>query len=302
MKKILLTALSLLFVLTACDIKEDREDCPGGETRIQVYVEKFQSVEGASIPNNSEAQFNTHIEVMNFYLYKDDDLVEQGQLDMSTHNAQTYSFVYPALSYGDYTLVLLGNTTDNMPETRSVPDMDLVYPGYAKTDDYFRNSFEFTVEDREDHTYVTQLQRVQGIARFTFLNMPDYITGIDVALDELSSHSHRNGSYTDKYTLNRYLPYEDLERDESNTFTFSVMAYPTLSDEKTSWRVKLYRDDSEIPYYDQIVLTDLHLLRNQLLDLVMDFGQGSGTGEFRFYINLNGQWDGWHNVNGSLLN
>ena len=293
--------MSLLFVLTACNIKDDLDDCPGGDTRIHVYVEKFQHEDGKGIPENSEAKFNTRIDVVNFYLYKGGDIVDQGTLDAAGITTQTHTFDFPELSYGDYTLVLLGNTEGNMP-TRSIPDMDLVYPGYAATHDYFRDSFEFTVKDREDHAYVTQLKRVQGVVRFTFLNLPAYITGIDVSLDELSSHSHRDGSYTDEYTLNRFLPHDDLERDESNTFSFSVMAYPTLKGELGSWRVKLYRNGSAEPYYDQIVLTDLRLLRNQLLDLVMDFGQGAGPQDFNFYIDLNTRWDGWHEVGGPVIN
>lgn len=295
MKKILLLSAVLLWGFTACDIKDDLDDCPGGETRIQVYVEKFQHEEGRSIPENSEAQFNTRIARMHFYLYKGDELQEQGVLDMTNVSAQTYTFTYPALSYGDYTLVLLGNTENNMP-SRAIPDMDLVYPGYAVTEDYFRDSFEFTVGDREGHAYVTQLKRVQGVVRFTFLNMPAYITGVDVSLDELSSHSHRNGSYTDEYTFNRFQPESALERDENNAHSFSVLTFPTLENERTSWRVKLYRDGSEEPYFDQVILTDLQALRNQLLDLVMDFGQLGDAGSFRYYVNLDGQWDGWHDV------
>ena len=295
MKKILLISLSLLVMFTACDIKEDRDDCPGGETRIQVYVEKFQHEEGRSIPENSEAQFNTRIHSIYYYLYKGDDLQEQGVLDATDISAQTYTFTYPSLSYGDYTLVLLGNTENNMP-SRSIPEMDLVYPGYAVTEDYFRDSFDFTVSDPDGHAYVTQLQRVQGVVRFTFLNMPAHITGIDVSLDELSSHSFRDGSYTDEYTFSRYLPQSDLVRDENNVVSFSVLTFPTLEDERTSWRVKLYRDGSEQPYFDRVVLTDLQALRNQLLDLVMDFGELGDGGSFRYYVNLDGLWDGWHDI------
>ena len=294
MKKILLLSAVILWGFTACDIKEDQDDCPGGETRIQVYVEKFQHEEGLTIPQNSEAQFNTRIGTMNFYLYKDGNLVEEGVIDATSISAQTYTFDYPALSYGDYTLVLLGNTENNMP-SRSIPAMALVYPGYADTEDYFRDSFEFTVSDRQEHHYITQLKRVHGVVRFTFLNMPAYITGIDVSLDHLSSQNHRNGSYTDEYTFNRYQPESALERDENNAHSFSVLTFPTLSGEETSWRVKLYRDGSQTPYYDRIVLGELEVVRNQLLDLVMDFGGGEGGG-FNFYIDLDKQWDGWHDV------
>ena len=303
MKKIVLTTLSLLFMLTACNVKEDLDDCPGGETRIQVYVEKFQSEEDGSMPANSEAQFNTRINDLTFYLYKGDDLVEQGELDVTGVTAQTYSFAYPSLSYGDYTLVLLGNTSNNRPALRSIPDTDLVYPGYAKTEDYFRDSFDFTVEDKEVHTYTTQLKRVQGLVRFNFLNLPDYVTAIDVTLDELSSHSHRDGSYTDEYTFSRHLAESVLVRDAENAHSFTVMTYPTLDGEKSSWRVKVYRDGSDVPYYDRIVMTDLHVLRNQLLDLTVEFPDDPDDPDptpdpdpdpedINFYVGLNNEWDG----------
>lgn len=294
MKKILLLSAVLLWGFTACNIKEDQDDCPGGETRIQVYVEKFQHEEGLSIPQNSEAQFNTRIGVMNFYLYKDGEMVEEGVIDATSISAQTYTFDYPSLEYGDYSLLLLGNTENNMP-SRSIPDMELVYPGYATTEDYFRDFFEFTVADRQEHNYVTQLKRVQGVVRFTFLNVPDYITGIDVSLDKLSSHSHRNGSYTDEYTLSRFQQESVLTRDENNTHSFSVMTFPTLPGEQTSWRLKLYRDGSELPYYDQIAATELDVLRNQLLNLGMNFGLGEPDG-FNFFIDMDTQWDGSNGV------
>lgn len=298
MKRILLLASVALVSLAGCNIHDDTDDCPGGVS-IGIYVEKFQSEEGKTIPENSEALFKTRISELIYYLYRGGELAESGTIDFSGAGGQTYTFTRNSLREGDYTLVLYANTADNRPASRALPGWTLSYPGYERTKDYFSDRFGFKVEYNKQSEYVTQLKRVQDIVRFNFLNLPSYITRIEVELDKLSSRSHIDGTYTNEYKFEMALSGDDLQTNADGDLIVPVMTFPTLRDEASSWTVRLYRDGQSEPFYNDVVLADLHALRNQLLDLVMDTGAG---GEFSFYVNLDAKWDGSHVVGGPVVN
>lgn len=305
MKKIVILLAACFYTLTGCNSVKtgaDTELCPGGECRIQVYVEKFQSQAGLSIPENSEAQFNTRIQTLSYYLYRDGSLYQSGEIPgVASITAQTYLFSRADMLPGRYELVLLGNTHDNMPQMRDAGSAELTYPGYDRTADYFMDRFEFTVSDAENHEYITQLKRVHGFVRFNFLNLPADATSVEVQLDELTSHSYINGTYDGDYLFTRLLPATELQSTATNTFTSSVMTFPTMAGQQTSWRVRLYRDGETTPYYDNLIRNDLQVVRNQLLDLTMDFGTGDGTGDFTFSVGLDSEWDSWHELVGAVL-
>lgn len=305
MKKIVILLAACFYTLTGCNSVKtgaSTELCPGGECRIQVYVERFQSQAGLSIPENSETQFNTRIQTLWYYLYKNGSLYQSGEIPGVTEvTAQTYLFTRADLSQGRYELVLLANTQDNMPQMRDARSTELTYPGYDRTADYFIDRFEFMVNDAENHDYITQLKRVQGIVRFNFLNLPAEATTVEVELDELTSRSYLDGGYAGEYLFTRQLPAAELQAAANDTFTSAVMTFPTMTGEQTAWVVRLYRDGETTPYHNEVVRTDLQVVRNQLLDLTMDFGTGDGTGDFSFSVGLDNEWDSWHELVGAVL-
>lgn len=287
MKTTILGIIVALFTLAGC-IKEDLDPCPAGNVRMNIYAEKFQNISEDPMLS-TETDFKGRMSHLRYFLYQGDVLKDQGIVrDFSGVNGAFYTLSWQNLDFGDYRLVLVGNSTANaMTGDGSVADnLLLTYPGADLTEDYFSAVFPFTVDCNCTTDFNVGLSRMQGVVRYTFKNVPADLTDIEIGMTGVTAQKHITGDYegagnaTHRHTI---LPVRAVAGPD-----FSIGIFPTLPDKKAVFSMKLYRNHEPEPYYDRMVTDTLRIRRNQLLEIGTTFSDG----EVFFEIKMDASWDG----------
>lgn len=289
MKTKVLLIIGIFFILVSC-IKEDLDPCPLGKVKINVYAEKFQNPSENAL-DNVEEKIKDRIQHLRYYLYHEGKIKQKGIVsDWSAVGGAFYTLTWEGLGWGDYELVLVGNSTKNaLSGDENIADnLVLTYPGSEHTEDYFATVLPFTVNCDCELEFNAALSRVQSVIRYIFKNVPVDLTDIEVKMSRLTTQKYITGNYEGegsafkKYTL---LP----TRAEANTI-FTIGAFPTHTDTRAALNMKLFRNHEMNPYYDQIVTDTLKVKRNQLLDIITTFSDG----KLNFEIRMDSSWDGFN--------
>lgn len=287
MKAKALGILLALFTLVGC-VKEDLDPCPVGNVKMNVYAEKFQNTSENAM-DNTEGRFADRIRHLRYFLYQEGKLKEKGVVsNLSAVNGAFYTLNWQNLDFGDYQLVVVGNSTADAltGDESSADNLLLTYPGADLTEDYFSAVFPFKVDCDCTTEYNVGLSRVQGVVRYTFKNIPADLTDIEVGMTGITNLKHITGNYEGAGTATHH--YSVVPVGAVTDPHFSIGTFPTLPDKKAVFSMKLYRNHETTPYYDQVVTDTLQIRRNQLLDIVTTFSDG----KISFEVKMDASWNG----------
>ena len=118
MKKILITLVICLLGFTSC-IQKDLPECETAGLSVSIYVERFGDEQAftraETLAAISEASFNHRIENLDYYLYKDDVLVDSGPLSEAVRaEGPYYTFTRTDIPWGEYKLALMANCVETI--------------------------------------------------------------------------------------------------------------------------------------------------------------------------------------------
>lgn len=201
MKKSLYIPFAFLCLLSAMSCIEEKLDpCPpqGGEVTVALRVEKFQA-RPPYRPSDFEQEFGKRIHSLDYLLYAGGQLVGQGRADdLHTASGGDYLFRIDTLPFGTYRLAFVANVTPRMMTgTMDAPEARyIVYQGEKNGDDHFRADVPFEVTCPCRNEFEAVLQRVHGITRFRFENIPARIASVEVVLDNVGQRMPLCGNPT----------------------------------------------------------------------------------------------------------
>lgn len=280
-------------LLAGC-IREDLEPCPESEVRIKLYVEKFQADPDASFAS-AEPHFNSRIEQLRYYLYKEGKVIEQGQLpDCTACTDSAYVFYRHGLEFGDYKLVVIGNGEGGA--FTSDPDhLVATYPGVEQTKDFFTASLPFTVNCACPLSYQGLLERMHGVVLGSFGQLPPEITGLEIKMANVGTRKPMEGAYEGSGELTKRV---DLTAyDSSKEVNVVIGAFPTAGNQPSSYYLSLYKNGADTPAYQFLVTDTLRVIRNQLVEVKMHFHAMNPS----FEVNVDTKWEGSLPVGGIVI-
>lgn len=284
--------ISLFFItillFTGC-IHETLDECPVGDVKIHVYVEKFKAVTH-NYPADMEAAFNTRIKDIHYLLFKDNALQEEGRLeDLSSFSGNSYTFERMGLDFGDYCLVLVSNCAA-FAGGNSPSELYLNYAGIDNREDYFAVCYPFTVDCNCETEYNVYLERTHGVIRYTFNNIPAEIIGIEMTMTNVGTRKAIDGDYSGQVEVTKLIPVGTLPRaaDANSDITVVIGTFPTTAGMRSAYRLRLFKDGEETPWYNETVTDTLTVRRNQHLDIITRFSGLTPS----FEVVINTSWDG----------
>lgn len=168
--------------------------------------------------------------------------------------------------------------TMDAPEARYI-----VYQGEKNGDDHFRADVPFEVTCPCRNEFEAVLQRVHGITRFRFENIPARIASVEVVLDNVGQRMPLCGEPDLACEVSKRIPAAQLRTRPAGSFTLGTFC--TLPGVRTSWRLRLYGED-DAPLYDRVVTDTLRIECNQLIDLTARFEEGDFRGEIEFSVDV----------------
>lgn len=271
-------------ILSGC-IKEDLEPCPAGNVRIKLYVEKFQADPTETFAA-AEPHFGDCVDQLRYYLYKEGVVMEQGLLpDCASCRDSAYVFHRSGLDFGNYKLVLVANC-ENGALTGDPGDWIIVYPGVDQTDDYLTASLPFTVDCNCELSFRTLLERMHGVIRYSFEQLPADITALEMRMTSVGSRKHLEGDYEAVTEVTKRV---DLPASGgAEQVNVVIGTFPTPAGRHSAYYLSLYKKGQTAPVYNDLVTDTLTVVRNQLLEIRTRFNHLYPS----FEVNVNTQWDG----------
>lgn len=179
------------------------------------------------------------------------------------------------------------------PEARYI-----VYQGEKNGDDHFRADVPFEVTCPCRNEFEAVLQRVHGITRFRFENIPAQIASVEVVLDNVGQRMPLCGEPDQGCEVSKRVTAAQLRTRAAGSFTLGTFC--TLPGERTSWRLRLYGED-DAPLYDRVVTDTLRIECNQLIELTARFKEGDFQEEIEFSVNVDTTWDGANEGGGEII-
>ena len=279
-------AFLCLLSATSC-IEEKLDPCPpqGGSVTVALRVEKFQA-RPSYRPSDFEQEFGKRIHSLDYLLYAGGQLVGQGRADdLHTASGGDYLFRIDTLPFGTYRLAFVANVTPRMMTgTMDAPEARyIVYQGEKNGDDHFRADVPFEVTCPCRNEFEAVLQRVHGITRFRFENIPARIASVEVVLDNVGQRMPLCGEPDLACEVSKRIPAAQLRTRPAGSFTLGTFC--TLPGVRTSWRLRLYGED-DAP---------------QLIDLTARFEEGDFRGEIEFSVDVDTTWDGANEGGGEII-
>lgn len=281
----------LFLSLTAC-VKETLDSCPEGNVRINLYAEKFQTNSSGAI-EDSEEVFNKRIRYLHCILFKDNTYVLDTVIpDLSGVEGAFYTLFFPSLDFGNYQLVTIGNCSpDAMSGDLHIPGgLTLMYLGADQTEDLFASALNFTVDCDCVQEFETKLRRLLGVVRCKITNLPDNVAEAEVIIHDVNSKLGKGGLYNTNTDVSRRVPVERLNRANTKDLDIILGTFPTSAQHPASYELKFYTSGNTV-MFDQVMTNDVYILRNQLVELVTDFSDGTP----RFEVIVDGKWEDYVN-------
>lgn len=285
-----IVGLLLLIVFFSSCVTDGEDPCPpAGSVKIDFFVEKFRN-QSENPLDDREEDFLSRVNHLRYFIYKDNELYDQGIINNFTKaSSPSYSFQFTELDYGNYNMVVIANCTKDAlsGDPSNADNLLLTFPGCTDTEDFFTAIFPFSVQSDEVKEYEVGLMRTHGVIRYTFKNMPDNITDMEIVMKNVSQEKWVTGDYMTTCEASRQYVMIPLEK-KSATDDYIMGTFPTLPDEKSVYYLNLYRERGTTPYISQMITDDLIVKRNQLLDIAVTFNDGY----LSFEIDLDSDWDG----------
>lgn len=281
--------LFLSILLFAGCIHESLDPCPVGDVKVNIYVEKFQAVTH-NYDTDMEAAFNTRIQDIHYFLFKDNALIEEGRIsDCSSYTSPPYTFQRQGLEFGDYCLAIVSNCSAYVGGNAPA-DLFFTYAGVDNKEDYFAVCFPFTVDCDCQTEYNAYMERTHGVIRYTFSNVPSDISGIEMTMTNVGNKKLIDGDYSGQMEAIKRIPVNAVTRAvaENNDITVTLGTFPTTTGMRSAYRLRLFKHGGEEPWYDNTVTDTLTVRRNQLLSIDTRFTEGA----LSFDISVDTAWDG----------
>lgn len=292
----IITMLILVATSTSC-IRDGLIECPGN-VRLLFYAEQFQNSSNDPLAA-TESVFTNRVKHLRYYLYCEGELYDQGILEkLPESTAPDYIYAMEKADYGNYEMVVIANCSKTALTGNPANPANLVltFPGCADTEDYFTAVYPFTVNSDELVTHTVGLLRTQGLIIYRFVNMPAEISDVDILIENVSNQKWIKGDYMQTGSANsRYaiVPLTQSPRKRINSLAgeerYVMGTFPTLTNEKATYHLGLYRNGEPEPFRRQMITDTLTVRRNQLLEVIATFDTDYNVD---FEINLNPDWDG----------
>lgn len=282
-------ALLLLLALTGC-VKEKLDPCPVGKVKVNIYAEKFQNPSD-NPGDQTEERVADRLGHLRYFLYQEGSLKDKGVIrDFSGINDAFYTLNWDALDFGNYQLVLVGNSTrDALSGDETLPDnLVLTYPGCDLTEDFFAAVLPFEVNCNCTSEFRVALSRVQGVVRYSFKGVPADLTDVEIGVTHVSNQKYITGEYTGEGEAVKKYAFLPVKVNAESNPRFAIGIFPTLPEKRAVFSMKLYRNHEDSPYYNERISDTLKIRRNQLLDIITTFSDG----KVQFDIRMDGTWDG----------
>lgn len=294
MKRLPYIPLALLCLLGAAScIEEDLDACPpaGGNVAVTLRAEKFRA-RPPYAPDELEEDFAARIHSLDYLLYADGRLIEQGRLYPVASQGGSYLFRHDTLPFGSYRLAIAANVSPGMMTgSMDAPELYCIaYQGVRNTADHFRADLPFDVTCPVRNEFDAVLLRVHGVTRFRFENLPEEITAVEVSLDNVGERMPLCGDPDQSCAVTERVPAASLRTRAQGSFTLGT--FSTLPGVRSSWRLKLYGEDPAEPLYDRLVTDTLRIECNQLIDLTARFSGPDFTDGIQFAVDVDTSWDG----------
>lgn len=303
MKNLSYILFALLCLLPAVSCIEDQLDaCPpeGGNVAVALRVEKFQT-RPPYRPSDFEQEFQKRIRSLDYLLYADGRLIGQGRVDdLQTAEEGSYLFRHDTLPFGTYRLAFVANAAPHqMTGTTDAPERYfVVFRQDGANDDYFRADLPFEVTCPCRNEFECVLQRIHGVTRFRFENIPAEIASVEVVLDNVAERMPLSGEPDRACEVVRRVPVTELASRSDGSFILGT--FRTLPGKTTSWRLRLYGSDTSVPLYDRMVTDTLRIESNQLIELTTRFKESDFQGEIDFSVDMDTTWDGSNEGGGEV--
>lgn len=292
--------ISLFF--TGC-IKEDLEECPSGNVRVNIYVEKFQArpSDGAG---GREAVFNKQIGHLRYLLYKEGQLMSEGVLNDGLQcRDSAYVFHLPKLEWGHYQLIMAANCED-LTLTGDADNLLVAYPGVEKGKDYLTFSLPFTVDCDCELQYTACLSRMHGVVRYLFEGIPENIKVLEMRMTHLGNRYRIGGEYDGDNEVVKRVELDKLSLpdtsglEKTDQLSVVVGSFPTATGKQSAYYLTLYEDPASSPWLEEMVSDTLTVERNQLLEILTRFDKEKPSFEIHVDTRWEGSLDGgWVEVN-----
>jgi len=281
--------LLLLAFFSGC-VKDGEDLCPpAGNVKMDFFVEKFRNKSENPLDDREE-DFLNRINHLRYFIYKEGNLYQQGIIDNFTKTSSpSYSFRFTGLDYGNYNMVVVANCTKEAlsGDPVNADNLLLTFPGCMDTEDFFTAVFPFSIQSDEVKEYEVGLMRTHGIIRYTFKNMPDNITDMEVVMKNVSQEKWVTGDYrTTCEASRRYAVIPLVKKTEADDYIIGT--FPTLTNEKSAYYLNMYKEGETTPYISQMITDDLIVKRNQLLDIAVTLNDGY----LSFEIDMDSDWGG----------
>jgi len=288
--KIKITAILLTIIIISGCVKDGLDECPEGNVRLNLFVEKFRNKSQNPLDDYEES-FNERVQHLRYYLYRNGVLKQQGIVDkFEKASASSHTFDLQNLEYGSYNMVIVANCTKTAlsGDIALADNLLLTYPGSIETEDFFTAVFPFEVESNNTAQYDVGLLRTQGIIRYTFNNLPAEVSDIEMVMKNVSSEKWVTGDYMNACEAARRYTISLLKQASETDDDYIVGTFPSLANERAAYYLNLYRNNEDTPYMTHLVTDTLTVTRNQLLDIAVTFNKGG----LSFEIDLDSEWDG----------
>lgn len=302
--KIKIIGLLFLAMLAYSCVEDGEDPCPPepvpaittGDARLNLYVERFQNPSQDPL-NDVEPNFSERITHLRYFLYSNATQTREGDYSLvdekiittvQSNNQDFYPLEFNELPAGDYKLVIVGNCIKTILQGDKInaDNLYLIFPGCADTEDFFSTTYSFTVNPDEVKTAKVGLLRMHGVVRYAFNNLPEDVTHVEVIMENVSNEKWITGDYKEACKAN--LRYAMIPVSRANSEDYVMGSFPTLTDGRSTLHVNLYKTDGDDIYLTHMVSDELTVVRNQLLDVTLNYNKGDIT----FEVTLDNKWDG----------
>ena len=303
--KIKILGLLLLAGLIHGCVEDGETPCPPeptvdsttGDALLNLYAERFQNPSEDPL-NDVEPNFSDRITHLRYYLYSnvtqtradDYSLVKEDIITTIQSNDQDYyPLEFSDLQAGDYKLLVLGNCVKNKLDGDKVnaDNLHMIFPGCSNTEDFFSTTYSFTVKPDEVTKDRVGLSRMHGVVRYAFNNLPEDVTHVEVIMENVCNQKWIIGDYKEVCRAN--LRYAMIPVTRATSEDYVMGSFPTLTDGRSTLHVNFYKTDGDDIYLTQMVSDELSVVRNQLLDVVLDYND---NGQISIEVTLDNKWDG----------
>jgi len=113
------------------------------------------------------------------------------------------------------------------------------------------------------------------------------VIALGVDMENVGLQKWVTGDYRDTFIANRRFDIIPVTR-QAATEDYIIGTFPTVTDGYSTFRLSLFREGEEKAYLSQMISDNLTVVRNQLLEISVNYEDG----EFSFEVTMDSSWNG----------